>query len=98
MISILYSKSVEILHEKIAILMGGRGDSGETLLGILEIFSCGKMVFMIFAVNGIWTFFGDFLELRRYLDIFRQQKTAFDLFSTRSGKGFLGKSRAVKRY
>ena len=47
-------------------LYGGRGDSGEAVLGlfmsgkpVFEIFSCGKAVFVIFAVNGIWTFLGD---------------------------------------
>ena len=42
--------------------------SGKT---VFEILSCGETVFVIFAVDSIWTFLGDFVAVKRYLDIFR---------------------------
>ena len=62
-----------------------------------KIFSCSKTVFVIFAMNDIWTILGNYLAVKRYLNLFRP-KTIFYLFFTKSGKRYLGKIRAVNRY
>ena len=53
------------------------------------------MVFVILAVNGIWTFLGDFSAVKRYLHIFRQKNGISAIFHW---ERYLGKNRAVKRY